>query len=407
MAVGPQQKGGMVHRFTIFVLFFAVLIGVLIVRLWFLQVVQGQKYEELAAGNRIREISLEAQRGYILDRNGVKMVVNRLALSVFVVPDDYKKLEDKEAQVAELAGMLGMQPDEITGKLEGNQVPQHEPVLIKKDIAPEVWFYIAERQQDFPWVQMKELPVRDYPTGEETRAAHVLGYLGEISEEQLAALEAKGYKSGDIVGTSGVEAFYEDTLRGKNGVSYVEVNAKGKPLRQLGEEAPEPGNTLMLTIDKNLQKVAEESLVAGMQLARTYYDKEREQNFPATAGAVVVLDPRNGEVLAMASEPTFNLKEFVGGIDENKWNELKDPSNNYPLNNRAMVGQYPPGSTFKPVTALAALQDLGYSAYSPFVCNHTFTEGEFKDFPKTCWGDHGRIDFTNGIIQSCDVVFTA
>lgn len=405
MAVGPQQKGGMVHRFTIFVLFFAVLIGVLIVRLWFLQVVQGQKYEELAAGNRIREISLEAQRGYILDRNGVKMVVNRLALSVFVVPDDYKKLEDKEAQVAELAGMLGMQPDEITGKLEGNQVPQHEPVLIKKDIAPEVWFYIAERQQDFPWVQMKELPVRDYPAGEETRAAHVLGYLGEISEEQLTALEAKGYKAGDIVGTSGVEAFYEDTLRGTNGVSYVEVNAKGKPLRQLGEEPPEPGKTLMLTIDKNLQKVAEESLVAGMQLARTYYDKEREQNFPATAGAVVVLDPRNGEVLAMASEPTFNLKEFVGGIDEKKWEELNDPSKNYPLNNRAMVGQYPPGSTFKPVTALAALQDLGYSAYTPFVCNHTFTEGEFKDFPKTCWGDHGRIDFTNGIIQSCDVVF--
>ncbi len=397
----------MVHRFTIFVFFFALLIGILVVRLWLLQIVQGQKYEALASGNRIREVAIEAQRGYILDRNGTKMVVNRLALSIFIVPDDYRKLEDREQKVAELALMLDMESEEITSKLEGDQVPQHEPVLIKKDIAPEVWFYIAERQQDYPWVQAKELPVRDYPLGEETRAAHVLGYLGEISQEQLGALEEKGYKSGDIVGTSGVEAYYEDTLRGINGVQCVEVNAKGKPLRELEylSEPEKAGNTLMLTIDRNLQQVTEESLQAGMQLAQGFYDKERGHNYPATAGAVVVLDPRNGEVLAMASEPTFNLSEFVGGIDEKKWEELNDPAKNYPLNNRAMVGQYPPGSTFKPITAMAAMQDLGYTAYSPFYCNNVFSEGEFADYKKYCWGQHGRIDLVNGIVQSCDIVF--
>ncbi len=405
MAVNQQQKGGMVHRFTIFIFFFAVLVGVLVIRLWFLQVVQGERYEALASGNRIREVTVEAQRGYILDRNGVKMVINRLALSIAIVPDDYKKLEDREARVAELATILEMDSQEIVDKLLQGDVPQHEPVLIKKDIDPGVWFYLAERKQDFSWVQMQELPVRDYPEGEETRAAHVLGYLGEISQEQLAALEEKGYKAGNIVGTSGVEAYYEDTLRGIDGVSYVEVDARGKPLADLGGEDPIPGNSLMLTIDRGLQEVVEESLVAGIQMARTYYDKERGQNFPATAGAVVVLNPRNGEVLAMASEPTINLSDFVGGINEQKWEEMNDPSKHYPLNNRAMVGQYPPGSTFKPITALAALEDLGCTAYTPFFCKHVFNEGEFKDFPKTCWGEHGRVDLTNGIIQSCDTVF--
>ncbi len=406
MAVNQQQRGGMVHRFTIFVFFFAVLVGALVIRLYFLQVVQGERYEALASGNRIREVALEAQRGYVLDRNGVKMVVNRLALSIAVVPDDYKKVEDREEKVAELAAILDMEPESITGKLRAGDVPQHEPVLIKKDIDPEVWFYLIERKQDFPWVQMQELPVRDYPEGEETRAAHVLGYLGEISREQLEALAEKGYKAGDIVGTSGVEAYYEDTLRGVNGVSYVEVDARGKPLREMGGESPVPGNSLMLTLDRGLQEVAEESLLAGMQMARGFYDKEREQNFPATAGAVVVLDPRNGEVLAMASEPAFDLSDFVGGINEQKWEEMNDPSKHYPLNNRAMVGQYPPGSTFKPITAMAGMEELGYSPYTPFYCGHVFDVGEFAGiYRKTCWGEHGKIDLVNGIVQSCDVVF--
>ena len=200
-------------------------------------------------------------------------------------------------------------------------------------------------------------------------------------------LEEKGYKAGDIVGTSGVEAFYEDTLRGVNGKREVEVDASGIPLREIEEAMvePNPGKTMVLTLDKDLQKLVEESLRWGMERARTFYHKESEMRYKAPAGAAVVLDPRNGEILAMASEPTFNLADFVGGIDEELWEVLNAEENNAPIINRAIVGEYPPGSTFKAITALASLQDLNVTAYSPFYCNHIFNEDEFEDFPKTCF----------------------
>lgn len=405
MPVNPQQKGAMVHRYTLFVLFVGVMVAVLVVRLWFLQVVQGDRYRAMAEGNRIREVPLEASRGKILDRNGQMLVGNRWALSIFVLPTEFEKLEDKEGEAAKLAEMLGMDAAEILEKVQGKEVQPHKPVLIRKDVDPRVYFFIAERQVDFPWVLAEKMPVREYPEGDESLAAHVLGYLGEISEEQLEKLREKGYKAGDIVGTSGVEAYYEDTLRGVDGKMIMEVDAQGKPLQELGKEERNPGKTLVLTLDKELQREVEKSLRDGMARARTYFDKERGKNYVAPAGAVVVLDPRNGEILAMASEPTFNLEDFVGGIDEDEWRKLNDPANNYPLNNRAIVGQYPPGSTFKVVTAMAALQEGMVAAHSPFRCNHVFNRGEFAQFPKTCWGTHGSIDFIDGIIQSCDVVF--
>jgi penicillin-binding protein 2 len=405
MPINPQQKGAMVHRFTLFLMVIVALIGVIIVRLWFLQIVQGDHYQAMAEGNRVREVALQAQRGNILDRNDKEMVINRQALCINVDPTEFAKLEDKDQEVQKLASMLGMDPLEIMKKVQGTDVQPHKPVLIKKDVDPQTWFYIAERQADFPWVTADEAPVREYKGGQGTLAAHVLGYLGQISQDQLETLKDKGYKAGDIVGTSGVEAYYEDTLRGIDGKKTIEVNAQGMPLQELGQEDPKPGNTLVLTIDKDLQKTVEDSLRQGMANARTIYDPERQKNFAAPAGAVVVLDSTNGEILAMASEPTFNLEDFVGGIDESQWTNLNDPKNNYPLNNRAIVGQYPPGSTFKAITALASLQDLGVTAYSPYTCTGTFNEGEFKDFPKTCWTAHGTIDFTDAIIQSCDDFF--
>ena len=405
MPVKPQQKGAMVHRYTLFVMFVGVMVAVLVVRLWFLQVVQGDRYRAMAEGNRIREVALEASRGKILDRNGQMLVGNRWALSIYVLPTEFEKLEDKEGEAARLAEMLGMSAEEVLEKVQGEEVQPHKPVLIKKDVDPRVYFYIAERQVDFPWVLAEKMPVREYPEGGESLAAHVLGYLGEISEEQLEVLRDKGYKAGDIVGTSGVEAYYEDTLRGVDGKMIMEVDAQGVPLQELGREERNPGKSLVLTLDKELQREAERSLRDGMARARTYFDKERNMNYVAPAGAAVVLDPRTGEILAMASEPTFNLEDFVGGIDEGEWQKLNDPGNNYPLNNRAIVGQYPPGSTFKVVTAIAALQEGMVTAHSPFRCNHVFNRGEFEQFPKTCWGNHGSIDFINGIIQSCDVVF--
>ncbi len=400
----PQMRSGMVHRLTVFIFFFAAFVVVIFVRLWFLQVVHGTGYKAQAQGNVIREIPLEAQRGYILDRNGQKMVINRLALSVFIQPTEFEKLDDKQAKLEELARLLDMNPDEINTKVQGIDVQQHQPILIKKDVAPDVWFWIAERQVEYPWVSTVELPVRDYPAGEESRAAHVLGYLGEISQTQLDQLKSQGYKLGDIVGTSGVEAYYESELRGQNGYQSVEVNAQGMPLSEVDKVDPTPGHTLVLTIDRNVQQVAEQALVDAMALARGMYDTEGSA-YRASAGAAVVLDPRNGEVIALASEPTFNLKQFVGGIEQTEWDTLMNPSNNYPLNNRAIVGLYPPGSTFKVVTALASLGEHFVTAGSPFYCNGVFNDGEFADYPKTCWSTHSSIDFTNAIIQSCDTVF--
>ncbi|MGQ9475159.1 MAG: penicillin-binding protein 2 [Actinomycetota bacterium] len=405
MPINPQQKGAMVHRHTLFVMFIGVMVAVLVVRLWFLQVVQGDRYRSMAEGNRVREVPLEASRGKILDRNYQILVGNRWALSIFVLPTEFEKLEDKEAEAARLGEMLGMSGEEVLKKLQGDEVQPHKPVLIKKDVDPGVYFYLLERQEDFPWVFPEKMPVREYPDGDESLAAHVLGYLGEISEEQLKVLEEKGYKAGDIVGTSGVEAYYEDTLRGVDGKLILEVDARGRPLRELDKEERNPGKTLVLTLDKDLQRAVEESLRQGMARARTYFDRERGKNYVAPAGAAVVLDPRTGEILAMASEPTFNLEDFVGGIDEEEWERLNDPRNNYPLNNRAIVGQYPPGSTFKVVTALAALQEGMATAYSPFFCGGVFNRGEFAQYPKTCWKTHGSINFMDAIIQSCDVVF--
>lgn len=405
MPVNPQQKGAMVHRYTLFVMFIAVMVAVLVVRLWFLQVVQGDRYRSMAEGNRVREVPLEASRGKILDRNYRMLVGNRWALSIFVLPTEFEKLEDKEAEAARLGAMLGIGGEEIMKKLQGEDVQPHKPVLIKKDVDPEVYFFIQERQSEFPWVFPEKMPVREYPEGDESLAAHVLGYLGEISEEQLKVLKDKGYKAGDIVGTSGVEAYYEDILRGVDGKLIMEVDARGKPLQELGREERNPGKTLVLTLDRDLQRAVEQSLRQGIARARTYLDRERGRNYVAPAGAAVVLDPRTGEILAMASEPTFNLEDFVGGIDEEEWARLNDPRNNYPLNNRAIVGQYPPGSTFKVVTAMAALQEGMANAYSPFFCGHVFNRGEFAQYPKTCWGTHGSINFMNAIIQSCDVVF--
>ncbi len=405
MPVNPQQKGAMVHRYTLFVMIVAVMVAVLVVRLWFLQVVQGDRYRALAEGNRIREIPLEASRGKILDRNYQMLVGNRWALSIYVLPTEFEKLEKKEEEAARLGAMLGMTAEEIMGKLQGKDVQPHKPVLIRKDVDPQVYFFISERQRDYPWVLAEKMPVREYPEGDETLAAHVLGYLGEISEEQLEVLRDKGYKAGDIVGTSGVEAYYEDILRGVDGKVIMEVDARGMPLREVGREERNPGKTLVLTLDKDLQRAVERHLREGMARARTYFDRERGKNYVAPAGAAVVLDPRTGEILAMASEPTFNLEDFVGGIDEREWAELNDPRNNYPLNNRAIVGQYPPGSTFKVVTAMAALQEGLVAASSTFLCRHVFNRGEFQQFPKTCWGTHGSINFIGAIIQSCDVVF--
>jgi len=375
--------------------------AVLFARLWFMQIVSGNDYRKKAEGNRIREISIEAPRGKILDRNGKVLVKNRNALTISIVPAEMQ--DQKDLVIQRLSKLLGMGEKEIANKIVKSQAPNQRAVLIKSDVGEEIVTYVDEHQREFPGVIADTQPVREYPFG--SLAAHVIGYLGEISPEALKTKKKEVYQAGDEIGLSGVEATYDETLRGVVGKTKLEVDANGNSIREISNVEPRSGQNLQLTIDQDVQTLVEAALKAGVDQARTMQDPNSPGKYQGTGASAVVLDPKTGEVIAMASYPTFNLNDFTGGISQASWSALTDPKNMFPMNNRAIMSELPPGSTFKAVTALSALQEGIVTPNSVFDCAHVFNVGPFKDYPKYCWGTHGRIDFLNGIIQSCDVVF--
>ena len=380
-----------------------VLVGfaVLFSRLWFMQIVSGNDYRKKAEGNRIREISIEAPRGRILDRNGKVLVMNRQALTISVIPAEMQ--DQKDVVIQRLSKLLGMGEKQIANKIEKSQSPNQRAVLIQSDVGEEIVTYVDEHQSEFPGVIAGTQPVREYPYG--SLAAHVIGYLGEISPEALKTKKKEGYQAGDEIGLSGVEATYDSELRGKVGMTKLEVDANGNSIREISNVEPHSGENLQLTIDQDVQTLVEAALKSGVEAARTMQDPNSPKNYQGTGASAVVLDPKTGEVIAMASYPTFNLNDFTGGISAKSWQALTDPKNMYPLNNRAIMSELPPGSTFKVVTALGALQEGIVQPNTVFDCEHVFNIGPFKDYPKYCWGTHGHIDLVNGIVQSCDTVF--
>lgn len=388
------------RRLALLGLFIVAAFCVLLARLWFMQIVGGTDYKKKAEGNRIREISLEAPRGSILDRNGKVLVRNRSALTVSVVPAE---LKNDSRVIERLSKLLGTGEKEIAYRIEQSQAPNQRAVLIKSDVSEDIVTYVREHQREFPGVIAGTRPVREYP--HEALAAHVVGYLGEISPEILADRKGEGYLAGDEIGLSGVEATYDEDLRGEVGKYRLEVDASGNAIRVISRKEPRSGNDLKLTIDQDIQAVVENALEWQMEGARSRYDKETGRNYAASGGSAVVLDPTNGEVIAMASLPNFDLNDFVGGISQKAWEELNDPDNEYPLNNRAIMSELPPGSTFKVVTALAGLSEPICTPDSTFDCQGVFTKGAFKQFPKDCWTTHGHLDLFHGIAQSCDIVF--
>lgn len=393
-----------------------VALGALSVRLWTMQVLSGETYAALAQENRIREISLDAPRGRILDRNGKLLVTNRPSLAVALDPADERirslivraqsatKSDDPtRAEIREtlgpLASMLGMDVQEVFDKITDSRVEALRPRVIAVDVPLDVVAQLSEQNQRFPGVRVEQVAVREYPY--KSIGAHVLGYTGEISQEQLKQSDPMaGYELGDVVGKAGIEAQYERVLQGDKGRRLIEVNASGKPIRIVNEEAPVAGRDIRLTIDIEVQRVAEE------QLAYAIAEAHRQGFKNAKAGAVVVLDVKTGEVLAMASAPTYDPAVFLGGISQAEWKALTDKSSEYPLNNRAIMGAYPPASTFKAVTGLAGLEaGITYSG-KRYYCPGKWTEmGE--QWPKWCWkkSGHGDISFDGGIEESCDTVF--
>lgn len=380
----------------LFALVVVVIVG-LIMRLGQLQIVQGEAFEALARGNRVRLLPVVAPRGQILDRHGQVLASVRPAYTVSLVHMGVRELD---RSIGLLSDVLGMTAREIRQKIEKQRGRLYEPVRLMTDIPPEIHTVIEERRLDLPGVVVEVEPIRQYPNG--TVAAHVLGYLGEIDRHELedGGLAEQGYRLGDILGKTGVEKVFDTYLRGRNGGKQVEVDALGRPVRVLGTRDPVPGNDVVLTLDLGLQRVAEESLRQRMEELRA--DPTRPAK--AVAAAAVALNPNTGEILAMVSLPAFDPNLFAGGISRDQWLELeRNPLN--PFTNRAIQGEYAAGSAFKMVTATAALEQ---NLVSPAEIFDT-RGGVYWVIPKKCWnyerGGHGFINLVQGLGVSCNIVF--
>jgi len=394
-------------RLTFLTLLVVSLFVLLFARLWFLQVMAGERYADRAEGNAVRTIATEAPRGKLLDRDGDVLVRNRYAMVVSVQPE---QMGQRAGEIlAEVADLLGMSMEQVTDRLENSRVSPLRPKPIAVDVPEEIAFYIHENGADrFPGVYAETLPRRDYPHG--SLASHLVGYLGEISGEELAGDRYAGYRAGDLIGWSGVERTYESVLRGKEGLRRLEVNANNQVVRTVEETLPQPGADLRLTIDLEAQQTAEVALAEGMEVARRTRDRasgpQRGGYFRAPAGAVVVMDAATGEIVAIASNPAFDPARFVGGVDNEYWSYLQNPDSHFPLINRAIQASYPPGSVYKIVSAAAALEGGFMDTVELRDCPGRWEWGPsvYNNWKRS---HSGAMNLATALVESCDTVFYA
>ncbi len=332
--IDDDEFYGRIRALSLFVTF---VITVLIVRAGHLQIYDGEHYAKLADGNRIRTIPAMAPRGTFYDRNGVPLVTNRPGFTVCLLPLTEPINQDVKERVAKI---LHVKVEDIDKKIEAHV--GFDPIRIKSNVTQDIVTVLEEQKDDYPGVVIEVQPIRNYMLKEE--AAHAFGYVSEISDEELERRKKEGYKQGDIVGKFGLERVYDTYLKGESGGEQVEVDVAGKPVQILGRKEPTPGNDLYLTIDKNLQDATERAV------------DEQLKAIGAHAAAAVVMNPQTGEVLAIVSRPSFDPNLFAPGISVKDWEKI---NNNpyHPMDNKAITGEYPPGSTFKIVTGTAALAE--------------------------------------------------
>ena len=315
----------------IIVLVIAVLIG----RMGYLQVYEGEHYASLADGNRIRLVPAVAARGTFYDRNGNMLVTNRPGFTVALLP----LTEPISPDVIErLSKLLNVPVEEINRRIENHM--GFDPIRIKNDVGPDLLTIIEEQKELYPGVVVEVQPIRQYIFKE--MAVHALGYVSEISDTELEDKKDQGYKTGDIIGKFGLEKMYDQLLRGIDGGEQVEVDVTGKPVQILGKKNPVPGHDVVLTIDRDIQLATEKAVDDQLKL------------IGASAAAAVVMNPQTGEILAIVSRPGFDPNLFAQGISEKEWKKINE-NPFYPMDNKAITGEYPPGSTFKIVTGTAAL----------------------------------------------------
>ncbi len=352
----------------------------LLFRLFYLQIVEGEKFRKLSENNRIRLQSIDPPRGLIFDQNGRIMVDNRPSFDLGIILKDARPLEET---ITKLAGTINVTEEEIREKIaNAKSVSPYETILLKPDIGRDLLAAIEVSRFDLPGIVI-DVKIRRHYIREKS-AAHLIGYLGEINLKELGNYHYDQYKSGDLIGKFGVEKSYEKFLRGKRGGRQVEVNAIGQVYRVLETVEAQPGNNIYLTINHLLQEKAEELL----------------DNRP---GAVVAMDPNNGHILAMANSPAFDPNVFVGGLSQKQWQKII--SNPFrAMENKAIQAEYPPASIYKIVAAVAGLEEGIIDDTNTIFCPGFYRFGD-RDF--RCWkkGGHGEVDIYKALAESCDVFF--
>jgi penicillin-binding protein 2 len=371
----------------------AALFSILVIRLFYLQVIQADENIRLSKENGMQLRVIKAPRGLILDRTGQVLARNRPSYSICVLPHKVKKRSEIIRNLLKIRtgdGAAVFDSVELVQGFSQAQRRRFESGRIKEDVSMEVVSIVEEHSMELPGILVETESRREYTLG--GKAFHVLGYMSEIPEDQFDSLKGQGYHFGDLVGKAGIEKQYEEILRGKDGQEYIEVNAYGKslgPIRNMPRIDPVPGGIMSLTLDINLQSAAADSFPDSLK------------------GSVVALDPRDGAVLAMFSSPSVDANIFSASVQlrSKNWGTIAlDPD--LPLNNRAIAGTYPPGSTFKLVSAAAGLMSgrLTAESHMPSPCRGSYRLGSRIAH---CWDlkGHGSLDLIGAIKQSCDVYF--
>jgi penicillin-binding protein 2 len=386
-----MQNGTRERRTRVLLSVVALLFGILTIRLYLLQIADWEQYRIQSENNTMHPVTIQASRGLIRDRNGVIMVDNRPSYTISVVPPRLLANTDsavRAALIERLAQIVGLPHKKIEEKLESKNRHFYDPIKLKLDVGFEAVSIVEENRYDLPGVEIQVEARRGYPTFNNALplAPHILGYVGLIDATQYTQIKTQGYRYGDQVGKRGIERLLENRMRGREGVKYIEVNARGREVGSFPEKTQSPvsGEDMWLTIDSRLQQVAE----------RAFGDSLR--------GSLIAMEPHSGEILVMVSKPGFHLQSIR---DPQAWRALQaDPSK--PLLNRSLQGEYPPASVFKMVTAIAAL-DMGIIEADEYRFDPC--EGEWA-FGDRIFGCHkiegcGELDLREALVQSCDVFF--
>jgi penicillin-binding protein 2 len=405
----PPLSPQLALRVAVLGSFALAMFAIIFFRLWFLQVLSGDQYLAQASVNRVRDIAIPAQRGEIVDRSGNVLVDSRSAIAVQIAPPDLPASPAKRRNLyLRLAQVLGVStqpkrcPVARRGVLFLAQIPctvsqqrallPYANVTIAKDVPPAVHFYLAERQDQFPGVEEPTIYLRSYPLKD--LAAQLFGTVGPINAQEIPQPHFRGVNQNSVVGQSGLEWYYDHYLRGQDGADRVQVDALGRFKGYLSRNRPVGGHSLKLSLDIGLQKAGQQALQEAIN-----------NNAPANAGAFVAMNPENGEVYAMGSNPTFDPNIFTKPVPTAVYKQLNNASSGFPLLNRAIGSSYPTGSTFKGITATAALQSGVWSLGDSYDDTGTYTNGPGDVRHNAGHAVYGSVDLTHAIQVSSDDFF--